>query len=123
MAPVSVSVGAGNPFARTVKLNPDPTVAVALVPVTIAGAEVTVSTTGAGWLLEVLDAAGDTPPTPAVDRDAALGGLGLYLVARLSSAHGWAPTHSGRKAVWALVGFDGVALSTEDTNAASRSEG
>ena len=44
MAPVSVSVGTGNPPARTVKLNPDPTVAVALVPVTIAGTEVTVST-------------------------------------------------------------------------------
>jgi signal transduction histidine kinase len=84
--------------------------------------EVTVSTTGAGWLLEVVDAARDTPPAPAVDRDAALGGLGLYLVARLTSAHGWAPTHSGRKAVWALVGFDGSAQSTEETKAGSRGD-
>ena len=38
-----------------------------------------------GWLLEVSDAAGDTPPVPAVGRDAALGGLGLYLVAQLSA--------------------------------------
>ena len=60
------------------------------------------SATATGWLLEVVDAAGDTPPTPAIDRDAALGGLGLYLVARLSSAHGWAPAHGG-KVVWAHV--------------------
>src|SRR5207245_2500642 len=33
------------------------------------------------WLLTVSDAAGDLPPTPAVGRDAALGGLGLYMVA------------------------------------------
>src|SRR4051794_33040385 len=42
-----------------------------------------------GWLLEVSDAATDRPPTPAVGRDAAEGGLGLYLVARLSAAQGW----------------------------------
>jgi Histidine kinase-like ATPase domain len=63
---------------------------------------VTVTSTGAGWLLEVSDAADDRPPTPAVGRDAAHGGLGLYLVARLCPAHGWIPRH-GRKHVWAHV--------------------
>src|SRR6476469_6738490 len=63
----------------------------------------TVSTTPTGWLLEVSDAAGDSPPVPAVGRDAALGGLGLYLVAQLSRDHGWAPAEGGRKVVWARV--------------------
>ncbi|SFL57146.1 SpoIIE family protein phosphatase [Geodermatophilus ruber] len=67
-------------------------------------------TTGAsGWLLEVSDAAGHAPPAPAVDRDAALGGLGLYLVARLCSAHGWTAGEGGRKVVWASVDFTGDA--------------
>ena len=65
--------------------------------------EVTVSATTTGWLLEVVDGAGNTPPAPAIDRDAAYGGLGLFLVARLSSAHGWTPTKAGRKLVWAHV--------------------
>jgi signal transduction histidine kinase len=65
--------------------------------------EVTVSATGTGWLLEVLDTAGTTPPTPAIGRDAAHGGLGLYLVARLSSDHGWTPNGTDRKLVWAHV--------------------
>lgn len=55
-----------------------------------------------GWLLDVSDAAVNDPPTPAVGRDAAEGGLGLYLVARLCSAHGWT-VHDGRKHVWAVV--------------------
>ena len=62
-----------------------------------------VTTTGSGWLLEVSDAAGESPPVPAVDRDAALGGLGLYLVAQLSGAHGWTVDDDGRKVVWARV--------------------
>src|SRR5690349_19946638 len=33
------------------------------------------------WLLDVSDAAGDQPPIPAIGRDAARGGMGLYLVA------------------------------------------
>jgi serine phosphatase RsbU (regulator of sigma subunit)/anti-sigma regulatory factor (Ser/Thr protein kinase) len=76
--------------------------------------EVTVSATGTGWLLEVIDAAGDTPPAPAIDRDAALGGLGLYLVARLSSAHGWAPAAAGGKVVWAQVENSGPPAATEE---------
>jgi serine phosphatase RsbU (regulator of sigma subunit)/anti-sigma regulatory factor (Ser/Thr protein kinase) len=66
----------------------------------------TVTTTATGWLLEVSDAAGDSPPVPAVGRDAALGGLGLYLVAQLSGAHGWTEAEDGRKVVWARVDLD-----------------
>jgi two-component sensor histidine kinase len=54
------------------------------------------------WLLEVSDAAPDEPPVPAFDRDAALGGLGLHLVARLCGSHGWT-THDGRKTAWARI--------------------
>src|SRR3954447_9676296 len=66
-----------------------------------------VTPTASGWLLEVSDAAGESPPVPAVDRDAALGGLGLYLVAQLSGAHGWAVDDEGRKVVWARVDVEG----------------
>src|SRR5204863_460928 len=37
-----------------------------------------------GWLLDVSDRAPETMPIPAVGRDPAQGGLGLYLVARFS---------------------------------------
>ena len=67
----------------------------------------TVTATATGWLVEVSDAAGDTPPVPAVGRDAAEGGLGLYLVAQLSAAHGWAEAGNGRKVVWARVDIAG----------------
>jgi serine phosphatase RsbU (regulator of sigma subunit) len=67
---------------------------------------VVLTAAGSGWLLEVSDAAGDEPPVPAVDRDAALGGLGLYLVAQLSAAHGWT-VQDDRKVVWAQVEFTG----------------
>jgi anti-sigma regulatory factor (Ser/Thr protein kinase) len=63
---------------------------------------VSVVSTGSGWLVDVTDAAVDRPPTPAVDRDAAEGGLGLYLVARLSAAHGWT-VRGRRKHVWTVV--------------------
>ncbi len=56
------------------------------------------------WLLEVSDAATDQPPTPAVGRDAAEGGLGLYLVARLSAAHGW-DVHGDHKVAWCRVQY------------------
>lgn len=55
------------------------------------------------WLIEVSDAAGDRAPTPAIDRDAAEGGLGLYLVARVCGAHGWTEGPDGRKHVWAQI--------------------
>lgn len=63
---------------------------------------VMVTTVGSGWLLEVSDGSIDRPPEPAVGRDAAAGGLGLYLVARLSAAHGWT-SRGGRKHVWAHI--------------------
>lgn len=65
---------------------------------------VTVVATGTGWLLDVTDAAVDHAPAPAVGRDAAAGGLGLYLVARLCSAHGWLVEHD-RKHAWAHIDF------------------
>jgi anti-sigma regulatory factor (Ser/Thr protein kinase) len=64
--------------------------------------EVHVTATEGGWLIDVSDSAPDRPPTPALGRDAADGGLGLYLVARLCAAHGWTVQH-GRKHVWACV--------------------
>ena len=70
---------------------------------------VVVTAAGSAWLVEVSDAAGDSPPVPAVGRDAALGGLGLYLVAQLAGAHGWAAADDGRKVVWARVDFTGEA--------------
>jgi two-component sensor histidine kinase len=63
---------------------------------------VRVTVDAASWLLEVSDGAGDERPTPAFGRDAALGGLGLHLVARLSGAHGWT-TRNGRKTTWACI--------------------
>jgi anti-sigma regulatory factor (Ser/Thr protein kinase) len=54
------------------------------------------------WLLEVSDADVHRPPAPAVGRDPASGGLGLHLVARICSAHGWQPDGT-RKTVWAVV--------------------
>jgi anti-sigma regulatory factor (Ser/Thr protein kinase) len=63
---------------------------------------VSVVSTRTGWLVDVTDTDVDHPPTPAVGRDAAEGGLGLYLVARLSAAHGWT-VHGARKHVWTLV--------------------
>ncbi|MGY1729181.1 ATP-binding protein [Geodermatophilus sp. SYSU D01062] len=55
-----------------------------------------------GWLLDVSDRDPDTMPAPAVDRDPSQGGLGLYLVARLSVAHGWY-VDDGCKHVWACL--------------------
>ncbi|MGY1671466.1 ATP-binding protein [Geodermatophilus sp. SYSU D00710] len=72
---------------------------------------VMVTAAGAGWLLEVSDAAADRPPTPATGRDPARGGHGLHLVARLCAAHGWFP-RDGRKYVWAYVAPADVASRT-----------
>ena len=55
-----------------------------------------------GWLIDVADARVDRSPVPAVDRDPALGGLGLHLVARLSACFGWTVL-GARKHVWACL--------------------
>jgi hypothetical protein len=67
-----------------------------------APVRVVVTTTGTGGLIDVCDAAADRPPEPPVGRDAADGGLGLYLVARLSAAHGW-HVQDHHKHVWARI--------------------
>jgi anti-sigma regulatory factor (Ser/Thr protein kinase) len=55
-----------------------------------------------GWLLDVSDSARESMPEPTIDRDPALGGMGLQLVARLSVAHGWYVDGSC-KHVWACL--------------------
>ena len=62
-----------------------------------------------GWLLDVSDQAAGRPPAPAVDRDPARGGLGLHLIARLTTAHGWTVS-AGRKHVWAHLDRTGSLL-------------
>ena len=58
--------------------------------------------TPVAYLIEVSDQATTAPPSPAVDRDPSEGGLGLYLIAEMSSAHGWYVSN-GHKHVWALL--------------------
>jgi anti-sigma regulatory factor (Ser/Thr protein kinase) len=58
--------------------------------------------TADAWLIDVSDRAHARPPAPAVDRDPSEGGLGLYLIAELATAHGWY-TRQGCKHVWALL--------------------
>jgi anti-sigma regulatory factor (Ser/Thr protein kinase) len=62
----------------------------------------TVRETETSYLIEVSDAAAAAPPTPAVGRDPSEGGLGLYLIAELATAHGWY-VRNGAKHVWALL--------------------
>jgi signal transduction histidine kinase len=54
------------------------------------------------YLIEVSDQATTAPPSPAVDLDPSEGGLGLYLIAEMSTAHGWYVSN-GHKHVWALL--------------------
>ena len=54
------------------------------------------------WLVDVSDGNTRRGPEPAVGRDPDLGGMGLYLVAALSTGHGWAVS-DGRKHVWACL--------------------
>ena len=67
--------------------------------------EVMVTATGHHWLLEVTDAAGDTPPGPDLQRDPARGGWGLALIPDISGAYGWERLSDGRKVVWAQVDY------------------
>src|SRR3954469_4890971 len=68
--------------------------------------EVSLTTSDAGWLLDVSDASPEAPPTPAVGRDPGAGGMGLYLVARTSAPHGWAVS-GDRTHVWAHLDASG----------------
>ena len=61
-----------------------------------------VRSTPDAFLVEVSDTAVTSPPTPAVGRDPSEGGLGLYLIAEMASAHGWY-VRDGEKHVWALL--------------------
>jgi anti-sigma regulatory factor (Ser/Thr protein kinase) len=58
--------------------------------------------TADAYLIEVSDQAASEPPAPAVDRDPSEGGLGLYLIAEMATAHGWYVSN-GHKHVWALL--------------------
>jgi anti-sigma regulatory factor (Ser/Thr protein kinase) len=58
--------------------------------------------TGDAYLIEVSDQATTQPPAPALGRDPSEGGLGLYLIAELATAHGWY-VRGGAKYVWALL--------------------
>jgi anti-sigma regulatory factor (Ser/Thr protein kinase) len=63
---------------------------------------VTVTTMCDGWLIDVVDDAAEHAPIPTIDRDPAHGGLGLHLVARLCTTHGWWAERN-HKHVWAWV--------------------
>jgi two-component sensor histidine kinase len=69
--------------------------------------QATVTDADGFWLLDVSDAAVDRPPTPAINRDAAQGGLGLYLVAQMCCSHGWMVDEQ-RKHVWARFDHTGA---------------
>lgn len=62
----------------------------------------TLRLTDEAFLIEVTDAAAASPPEPAVGRDPSEGGLGLYLIAELATAHGWYVREQA-KVVWALL--------------------
>jgi hypothetical protein len=70
--------------------------------------EAVIVATADGWILSLSDEAVDRLPVPAVDRDPALGGMGLPMVAQLSVQHGYA-VGDDRKHVWAQL-TSGVAV-------------
>ena len=61
--------------------------------------------TAEGVLVDVSDGDPGHGPEPAVGRDPALGGMGLHLVAHVSTARGW-EVDSDRKHVWACLPTD-----------------
>ena len=66
------------------------------------GVRAALRSTSDAWLIDVTDCASTRPPSPAVGRDPSEGGLGLYLIAELATAHGWY-AEDGCKHVWALI--------------------
>ncbi|CCG05684.1 ATP-binding protein [Blastococcus saxobsidens] len=54
------------------------------------------------WLVTVTDRAPGAPPVPAVGRAPGAGGYGLYMIADLTSDHGW-HSQDHHKTVWALL--------------------
>ncbi len=68
----------------------------------LAPVDAELSRDGDEWMIAVSDSSGGHPPMPAQGRDPARGGFGLYLVADLSSRHGWCSS-DGAKTVWAVV--------------------
>jgi anti-sigma regulatory factor (Ser/Thr protein kinase) len=66
------------------------------------GVRAAVRLTPDAYLIEVSDRAASSPPSPAVGRDPSEGGLGLYLIAEMATAHGWY-AQLGHKYVWALL--------------------
>ncbi len=66
------------------------------------GVRAVLRATAEAWLIDVTDRAHARPPAPAVGRDPSEGGLGLYLIAELATAHGWY-VQDGCKHVWALL--------------------
>ena len=56
----------------------------------------------AHWLVDVVDAAGETPPRPSPGRPAGQGGHGLFMVAAYATGYGWV-AEAGCKHVWALL--------------------
>ena len=66
------------------------------------GVRAAVRLTDDSYLIEVSDLGSTAPPAPAVGRDPSEGGLGLYLIAEMASAHGWY-VGDQHKHVWALL--------------------
>jgi len=64
--------------------------------------EATIVAMPAGWVIVLTDGAPDAPPRPEIDRDPAFGGMGLPMVAQLSTDFGWC-SESDRKHVWARL--------------------
>lgn len=67
-----------------------------------APVSVTVVWTGCGLFLDISDDDPSHGPEPAVGRDPAHGGMGLAMVARMTTTRGWT-TAAGRKHVWACI--------------------
>jgi anti-sigma regulatory factor (Ser/Thr protein kinase) len=80
----------------------------AVAPVCVA-----LGTDSVSWLVTVTDHAAGAPPVPAIGRAPGSGGYGLYMIAELTSDHGW-HTEDHHKTVWALLslGSDGDLATT-----------